>query len=106
MRPTAVVLLIVQFTSALRVAGSSLRVACDYPHPYQTRTTTSVRLAGGMATRSKVYQQAFRSRRSGGIMTVTANPFEDEAEEFSSVFNNERKRCVWEKKSRSSILCV
>ena len=51
----------------------------------QTRATASVRLAGGMTTRSKVYQQAFRSKQFGGIMTVTADPFEDEAEEFRRV---------------------
>ena len=49
----------------------------------QTRATASVRLAGGMTTRSKVYQQAFRSKQFGGIMAVTADPFDDEAEEFS-----------------------
>ena len=51
----------------------------------QTRATASVRLAGGMTTRSKVYQQAFRSKQFGGIMTVKADPFEDEAEVFSRV---------------------
>ena len=40
----------------------------------QTRATASVRLAGGMNTRSKEYQQAFRSKQKGGIMTVTADP--------------------------------
>ena len=45
----------------------------------QTRVTASVRLAGGMNTRSKEYQHAFRSKQFGGIMTVTADPFEDEA---------------------------
>ena len=44
----------------------------------QTRATASVRLAGGMKTRSKEYQQAFRSKQYGGIMTVTADPIEDE----------------------------
>ena len=52
----------------------------------QTRATVSVRLAGGITIRSKVYQQAFRSKKFGGIsMTVTADPFEDEADEFSRV---------------------
>ena len=51
----------------------------------QTRATASVRLAGGMTTRSNVYQQAFRSKQFGGIVTVTADPFEDEVEEFSRV---------------------
>ena len=46
----------------------------------QTRATASVRLAGGMTTRSNVYQQAFRSKQFGGIVTVTADPFEDEAD--------------------------
>ena len=52
----------------------------------QTRATSSVRLAGGMNTRSKEYQQAIRSQQFGGIMTVTADPFADEAEEFSRVY--------------------
>ena len=51
----------------------------------QTRATASVRLAGGMTTTSKVCQQAFRSTQFGGIMTVTADPLEDEAEQFSRV---------------------
>ena len=51
----------------------------------QTRATASVRLAGGMTTRSNVYQQAFRSKQFGEIMTVTADPFEDEADEFRRV---------------------
>ena len=54
----------------------------------QTRATASVRLAGGMNTRSKAYQSAFRSKQFGGIMTVTADPFADEAEEF------ELRRCA------------
>ena len=49
----------------------------------QTKASASVRLAGGMNTRSQEYQQAFRSKQYRGIMTVTADPFEDEAEEFS-----------------------
>ena len=64
----------------------------------QTRATASVRLAGGMNTRSKEYQQAFRSKQFGGIMTVTADPFEDEAEEFSkSLCCFQREGWVWEK---------
>ena len=51
----------------------------------QTRAAASVRLAGGMTTRSKEYQQTFRSRQVWGIMTVTADPFKDEANEFSRV---------------------
>ena len=53
----------------------------------QTRATASVNLSAGMNTRSKEYHQAFRSKQFGGIMTtvVTADPFEDEAEEFSRV---------------------
>ena len=47
------------------------------------QTTAFVPLAGGMNTRSKEYQQAFRSKQFGGIMTVTADPFEDEAEAVS-----------------------
>ena len=39
----------------------------------------------------------FRSRQFGGAMTVTADLFEDEAEEFKSVCDNERKGWVWEK---------
>ena len=63
----------------------------------QTRATASVRLAGGMNTRSKEYQQAFRSKQYGGIMTVTADPFEDEAEEFCRVYAVFREGWVWEK---------
>ena len=55
------------------------------PAMNQTRATASVRLAGGMTTTSKVCQQAFRSTQFGGIMTVTADPLEDEAEQFSRV---------------------
>ncbi|CAN0354182.1 unnamed protein product, partial [Laminaria digitata] len=51
----------------------------------QTRATTSVRLAGGMATRSKTYNQAFRSRQFGGVMNVEIVPFVDESEEMSHV---------------------
>ena len=53
----------------------------------QTQATASGRVGdGGMATRSKVYNQAFRSRQFGGVMPVAADPFEDEAEEFSKVY--------------------
>ena len=51
----------------------------------QTRATASVRFASGMTTRSKGYQQSFTSKQYGGIMTVPADPFEDEAEELSRV---------------------
>ncbi|CAN0543243.1 unnamed protein product, partial [Laminaria digitata] len=51
----------------------------------QTRATTSVRLAGGMATRSKTYNQAFRSRQFGGVMNVEIDPFVDESEEMNHV---------------------
>ena len=63
----------------------------------QMRATASVRSAGGMNTRSKEYQQAFRSMQYGGIMTVTADPFEDEAEEFCRVYAVFREGWVWEK---------
>ena len=50
----------------------------------QTRATASVRLTvGGMETRSKTYNEAFRRRQFGEVMEV--DPFEDEAEEFSRV---------------------
>ena len=52
----------------------------------QTRATESVRLAGGMNTRSKGYRQSFTSKQYKGIMTVTAVRFEDEAEECSRVY--------------------
>ena len=35
----------------------------------QTRATVSVRLAGGMFTWSRTYNQAFRSRQLGGVMS-------------------------------------
>ena len=44
-----------------------------------------MRLDGGMTTRSIEYQQTFRRRQFWGIMTVTADPFEDEADEFGRV---------------------
>ena len=44
-----------------------------------------MRLAGGMTTRSIEYQQTFRSRHFWGIMTVNADPFKDEADEFGRV---------------------
>lgn len=48
----------------------------------QARATASVRLTGGIMTRSKTYIQALRSRQHGGVMSVEVDPFEDEAEEF------------------------
>ena len=51
----------------------------------ETRAAVSVRLAGGMTTRSKVCQRTFRSRQCWGIMTVTADPFKDEGDEFGRV---------------------
>ena len=52
----------------------------------RTRATASVRLAGGMVTRSGMYNQTFRSRQFGGVMSVEVDPFEDEAEEFGRVY--------------------
>ena len=55
----------------------------------QARATASARLAGGsMTTRSKSYNQAFRSQQFGGVMSVEVevDPFEDEAEEFGKVY--------------------
>ena len=52
----------------------------------QARATASVRLSGGVITRSKTYNQAFRSRQFGGVMSVEVDPFEDEAEEFGKVY--------------------
>ena len=52
----------------------------------QTRETASVRLAGGMSTRSRTYNQAFRRRQFGAVMSVEVDRFEDEVEEFGKVF--------------------
>lgn len=51
----------------------------------QTMATASARMTGGMTTRSKSYNQAFRSRQFGGVMKVEVDPFEDEAEEIGQV---------------------
>ena len=63
------------FDSVGELMGSLKDLALKQP-----RATASVRLAGGMATRSKVFNQAFKSRQFGGVIAVTADPFEDDPE--------------------------
>ena len=58
----------------------------------QTRATAPVRSAGGKVTRSRTYNQAFRSRQFGGVMSVEVDPFEDEAEEYGKVYAIRREK--------------
>lgn len=59
----------------------------------QTGATASNRLTGGMMTRSKTYNQAFRSQQYGGVMSVAeVDPLEDEAEEFGRVYEVMREQ--------------
>ena len=76
----------VPFDSTDELMGSLEDLALN-----QTRATESGRLSGSIQTRSKTYNQAFRSRQFGGVMTVE-DKIEDEAEEFSKVYQIMREK--------------
>ena len=52
----------------------------------QAIETAPVRLAGGMVIWPRTYNQAFRSRQFGGVMSVEIDPFVDEYEEFGKMY--------------------